>query len=36
MAMSNQKLQGEAVMKLINTAQVITDPALGNRVNLLA
>ncbi|MCL1813141.1 MAG: hypothetical protein FWG29_06415 [Treponema sp.] len=36
MAMSNQKLQGEAVLKLLNTAQIITDPAMGNRVNILA
>jgi len=36
MAMSNQKLLGEAVMKLLDSSQIITDPALGNRVNLLA
>jgi hypothetical protein len=36
MAMSNQKQQGEAVMKLLNAAQIITDPAMGNRVNILA
>ena len=36
MAMSNQKQQGEAVMKLISAAQMITDPALGNRIDLLA
>ena len=36
MAISNQKQQGEAVLKLLNTAQFITDPALGNQVNILA
>ena len=36
MAMSNQKQQGEAVMKLISAAQMITDPAMGNRINILA
>ena len=36
MAMSNQKQMGEAVMKLINSAQFFTDPALGNRVDILA
>ena len=36
MAMSNQKQQGEAVLKLLNTAQLFTDPALGNRINILA
>ena len=36
MSMSNQKQQGEAVINLLNAAQIITDPALGNQVNILA
>ena len=36
MAMSNQKQQGEAVLKLLNTAQFFTDPAMGNKINILA
>jgi hypothetical protein len=36
MALSNQKQQGEAVLKLLSAAQIFTDPALGNRVNILA
>ena len=36
MALSNQKQQGAALVKLLNSAQMITDPALGNQVNILA
>jgi len=36
MALSNQKQQGAAVMKLLNSAQLIADPAMGNNVNILA
>jgi hypothetical protein len=36
MALSNQKQQMQDMAKLLNSAQVITDPALGNRVNILA
>ncbi|MCL1814556.1 MAG: hypothetical protein FWG27_01875 [Treponema sp.] len=34
-AISNQKQQAMSLMKLLNSAQ-ITDPAMGNRVNILA
>ncbi|MDR0448514.1 MAG: putative motility protein [Treponema sp.] len=33
-AISNMKQQGQDLLKLLNSA-VITDPALGNRVNML-
>ena len=36
MALSNQKQTGEAVLKLLNSSQIFTDPALGSRVNILA
>ena len=36
MALSNQEQQGQNIMQVMNSAQVITDPALGNRINILA
>ena len=36
MALSNQKQLGEAVLKLLNSVQMIADPALGNQINILA
>jgi hypothetical protein len=36
MALSNQKQQAQDLAKLLNSVQTITDPALGNRVNILA
>ena len=36
MAIANQKQQVQDLLKLLNSAQFITDPALGNQVNLLA
>ena len=36
MALSSQKQQGEAVIKLLNSIQMITDSALGNQVDMLA
>jgi hypothetical protein len=36
MALSNQKQQVQDLSKLLSSAQIITDPALGNRVNILA
>ena len=36
MALSNQKTDGEAVVRLLNSLPVISDPAMGNRVNILA
>jgi len=36
MALSNQEQQGRNLMQMMNSAQVITDPALGNRINILA
>ena len=36
MALSNQKQDGQAVLKLINSAQFFADPAMGNKVNILA
>ena len=36
MILSNQEQQGLALQKLLSSAQIITDPALGNRVNILA
>jgi hypothetical protein len=36
MAISNQKQQIQDLMKLLNSTQFITDPAMGNRINYLA
>ena len=36
MALSNQKQEAQDIIKMINSVQMITDPALGNRINLLA
>ena len=38
MVLSSMEQKGESLQKLLNTAQldIITDPALGNRVNILA
>jgi len=36
MALSNQKQQMQDLAKLLDSAKFITDPALGNRVNILA
>ena len=36
MALTGAKDQGAALVKMMDTAKVITDPALGNSVNLLA
>ena len=36
MAISNQRQQAQDLMKLLNSVQVITDPALGNRINMFA
>jgi len=36
MALSNQKQQIQAVLKLLDSAQAITDPAMGNWINMLA
>ena len=35
MILSNQEQQGQALQKLLSSAQIITDPALGNMVNIL-
>jgi hypothetical protein len=36
MALNNAKAQSEAVMDILKSAAVITDPRLGNQINLLA
>jgi hypothetical protein len=36
MAMDTAKEQGAALEKLMSSAQVMSDPALGNNLNLLA
>lgn len=36
MAMDGMKEQGAALQSLMQSAEVITDPALGNKINLLA
>lgn len=36
LAMDGAKDQGAALVKMMDSAQVITDPALGNRVNVQA
>jgi hypothetical protein len=36
MALSSQKQQAQDMAKLLDSARIITDPALGNQVNILA
>ena len=36
MALSNQKQEAQDLMKMIDSVQFFTDPALGNQVNILA
>ena len=36
MALSNQKQEAQALAKVLDSARIITDPALGNQVNILA
>jgi hypothetical protein len=36
MALNTAKEQGAALEKLMSSAQVMSDPALGNNINLLA
>lgn len=36
MALDTAEAQSSALLKLFDSASVITDPALGNRVNILA
>ena len=36
MALSNQKQEAQDLIKMINSVQMITDPALGNKINMLA
>lgn len=35
MALGTAEQQGEALMKMIDSASVITDPELGNKINIL-
>jgi len=36
MALANQKQEAQDLIEMINSVQMLTDPALGNRVNMLA
>ena len=36
MALSNQKQEAQDLMEMINSVQPITDPAMGNQINILA
>ncbi|QQO09409.1 YjfB family protein [Breznakiella homolactica] len=36
MALGDAKEQGAALMKLMDSASVITDPAMGNKIDILA
>ena len=36
MALTNQKQEAADLMKMIDSVQLLTDPALGNQINILA